>query len=81
MEIWTAMFAWKVSRDYMDIVNNFPFSSTLVAANASYSASDMSGLSTTTANQLLEANMQTIVSTTVAYVSRFHGVFDALGIY
>ena len=68
-------FPLKVSRDYVDIVNSFPFSSTLVAANASYSASDMSGLSTTTTNQLLEANVQTVVSTTVAYVSCFHVFF------
>lgn len=58
-----------VARDYINIVNSFPYSSTLVAANASFSASDMSGLSTASANQLLEASMQSVVSTTVAFVS------------
>ena len=68
--------AFIVARDYIDIVDSFPFSSTLVAANASISASDLSGLSATTVDQLLESTMQTIVSTTVGYVSCFHSLFD-----
>jgi hypothetical protein len=58
----------KVARDYINVVEGFPFSSTLVAPNASYSASDMSGLSVNTVDQLLEASSEVIVSTTVAFV-------------
>jgi len=39
-----------------------------VAPNASYSASDMSGLSVNTVDQLFEASSEVIVSTTVPFV-------------
>ena len=67
---------FQVAHDYLDIVNSFPFSSTLVAANASYSASDISGLSATSVNMLLKITMETIVPTTIAFVSCFYTFFD-----
>jgi hypothetical protein len=61
-----------VARDYVNVVEGFPFSSTLVAPNASYSASDMSGLSVNTVDQLFEASSEVIVSTTVPFVGLSH---------
>lgn len=55
-------------RDYIDIVNDFPFTSTLIAPEASYSPSDVTGLSSPSIEQLLETSMQIVVSTTVAFV-------------
>jgi len=74
------LYHFTVARDYLDVVNGFPFSSSLVAANASYSASDLSGLSDKSIDQLLETNTQIVVSTTVAYVSVSLVGFDGLGL-
>lgn len=69
---------WTVARNYIDIVETFPFRSTLVAANASYSASDMNGLSEESIDQLLGISTQVVVPTTIAFVSGFYSFFKVV---
>jgi hypothetical protein len=50
----------------------------LVAANASYSASDMNGLSEESIDQLLGIGTQVVVPTTIAFVSGFYLFFKVV---
>jgi hypothetical protein len=60
---------WSLLYFFIKRINSFQSLPNLVAANASYSPGDMSGLSNTSLNQLMEAETQTVVSTTVAFVN------------
>ncbi|BGP12390.1 hypothetical protein JCM10213_002005 [Rhodosporidiobolus nylandii] len=58
-----------IERDYLDIVNAFPFSQTLVAPNATWDDRDMAALSEKSAEELGKAKLTLVFPSTIPFYS------------
>ncbi|GAA5861434.1 hypothetical protein JCM1840_005368 [Sporobolomyces johnsonii] len=58
-----------IDRDYLQVVNDYPYSNTLVAPNSSWDDRDMRGLSEHSVSELAKAKLRIVVPTTVAFYS------------
>lgn len=58
-----------IDRDYIQVVNTYPFNQTLLAYNSSYNAADVKGVPAPNVMELVKVQMEVISITTVAFVS------------
>ncbi|GAA5988581.1 hypothetical protein JCM11641_004609 [Rhodosporidiobolus odoratus] len=58
-----------IDRDYLEVVNSFPFLQTLVAANTTWDNRDMASLSQKSIDELGKAKLTLVYPTTIAFFS------------